>query len=111
MRKGRGYPLWIPQSNMVLPIPYRARGVCVGDVGIITAFGGFDFLFNICLPADDPINPDELPEGFVPISPPLSRADVREFREFAAGSYLASSSISKSTGDSLYVSFVAICVQ
>ena len=46
--KDRGFPLWIPQPNMMLPIPYRAKGVCIGDVGIITEFGGFAFLFNIC---------------------------------------------------------------
>jgi len=105
MWKGRGYPLWIPSSNMNLPIPYRAKGVCIGDVGIITAYGGFDFLFNICLPSNDPINPEILPDGFVPISPPLLRTDVREFREFTAGSYLASSSVSKSGGDGTELTF------
>ena len=98
--KNRGFPLWIPQPNMMLPIPYRANGVCIGDVGIITEFGGFDFLFNICRTRDDPINPEELPDNFVPIHPPLNPTDVRKFREFSSGSYLASSSIVESqTGD------------
>ncbi|KAF8802237.1 hypothetical protein BYT27DRAFT_7197332 [Phlegmacium glaucopus] len=97
MLKGRGFPLWIPQANIHLPVPYRAKGVCIGDVGIITAFGGFDFLFNICRARDDPINPDDLPDNFAPIHPPLvNMTDVRNFREFSAGSYLASSSIVKS---------------
>ncbi|KAF8802243.1 hypothetical protein BYT27DRAFT_7173426 [Phlegmacium glaucopus] len=96
MLKGRGFPLWIPQANIHLPIPYRAKGVCIGDVGIVTAFGGFDFLFNICRARDDPINPEALPDNFAPIHPPLSMIDIRKFREFSAGSYLASSSIVKS---------------
>ena len=108
--KGRGFPLWIPQPNMLLPNPYRAIGVCIGDVGIITAFGGFDFLFNICRTRDDPINPEELPDNFAPIYPPLNPTDVRKFREFSSGSYLASSSIVESqTGEQtscVYSSFL-----
>ena len=98
--KRRGFPLWIPQPNMLLPTPYRAKGVCIGDVGIVTAFGDFDFLFNICRTRDDPINSEELPDNFAPIYPPLNPTDVRKFREFSSGSYLASSSIVESqTGD------------
>ena len=89
---------------MVLPIPYRAQGVRVGDVGIFTENGGFDFLFNICVPRDDPINPGKLPENFIPISPPLDPTDIRKFAEFSPGSYLASSSVAESrTTESLYV--------
>ncbi|CAA7267261.1 unnamed protein product [Cyclocybe aegerita] len=107
MRKGRGYPLWIPQPNLRLPIPYRAKGASIGDVGIITAYGAFDFLFNICLPADHPINPEELPEGFEPLRPTLNPTDIRESLEFTAGSYLASSSVSKAQSgvDSLGYTF------
>ena len=96
MLQGRGIPLWIPQPNIRLPIPYRTEGVCIGDVGIVTASGGFDFLFNICRARDDPINPQTLPDDFVPVDPPLDPTDVREFREFSSGSYLASSSIAGS---------------
>ena len=85
---------------MVLPIPYRAQGVRVGDVGIFTENGGFDFLFNICVPRDDPINPVELPDNFIPISPPVNPIHIRKFAEFSSGSYLASSSVAESrTGD------------
>jgi hypothetical protein len=77
--KERGQPLWIPQSNMVLPIPYRSRGARVGDVGILTEDGGFDFLFNICVPRDDPINPAELPDNYAPISPSINPIDIRKF--------------------------------
>ena len=89
---------------MVLPIPYRAQGVRVGDVGIFTENGGFDFLFNICVPIDDPINPRSLPENFIPISPPVDPTDIRKFAEFSPGSYLASSSVAESqTAESSYV--------
>ena len=66
---------------MVLPIPYRAHGARVGDVGILTESGEFDFLFNICVPIDDPINPRKLPENFIPISPPVDPADIRKFAQ------------------------------
>jgi len=85
---------------MMLPLPYRREGIRVGDVGIFQS-GAFDFLFNICVPASDPINPDVLPEGFTPIYPPLNPVDMRGFPQFGKDSYLASSSISKSgTGSS-----------
>ena len=89
---------------MVLPIPYRAQGVRVGDVGIFTENGGYDFLFNVCVPRDDPINPRMLPENFIPISPPVDPIDIRKFAEFSPGSYLASSSVAESrTNESSYV--------
>ncbi|PPQ72621.1 hypothetical protein CVT24_005112 [Panaeolus cyanescens] len=93
MCKGRGFPLWVPQPNLRLPVAQRAQGVSIGDVGIITEYGAFDFLFNICAAADDPINPPDLPEGFTTLH--LSAWDVREFRDFPNGSYLASPSIGK----------------
>jgi hypothetical protein len=102
--KGRGRPLWIPQPNMVLPIPYRALGARVGDVGIFTDDGAFDFLFNICVARDNPINPEELPENFVPIYPPINPIDIRKFPQFSPDSHLASSSVTESrTEQSSYV--------
>ncbi len=82
--------MWIPEPNLCLPDTYRERGISIGDVGIITPEGGFDFLFNICLPAEDPINAGDLPQGFMPIDP-LNKRDIREFREFQRGQYLGSS--------------------
>ena len=81
---------------MVLPIPYRSQGVRLGDVGILTCDGGFDFLYNIFISRDDPINPKELPENFVPIYPSIDPTDVRKFALFHPGSYLASSSVAES---------------
>lgn len=91
--KKHGFPLWIPQPNIRLSLSYRQRGVCVGDVGIITSYGAFDYLFNICLPAAHPSNPDELPAGFLPLL--LKPADICEFPEHTSGSYLASVSVKK----------------
>jgi hypothetical protein len=93
--KKRGFPLWIPEPNRQLPMPYQRRGVDIGDVGIITPSGGFSFLFNICLPRDSPLNPDDLPEEFSPIHPPIRPADIREFLEFKPHSYLVSAAIEK----------------
>jgi hypothetical protein len=65
--KKHGYPLWLPEPFSNLPRKYRKKGVSVGDVGIITSDGGFDYLFNICLPSDHPINSGRVPPGFVPL--------------------------------------------
>ncbi|KAF9479462.1 hypothetical protein BDN70DRAFT_993428 [Pholiota conissans] len=93
--KARGFPLWIPEPSMSLPLPYRRDGVSIGDVGTITPTGGFSFLFNICLPSGHPKNPRELPEGFSPVSLPIEGFDVNKFPEFKAGNFLASASIEK----------------
>jgi hypothetical protein len=82
-----------------LPIEYRRRGIGIGDVGIITAAGGFDFMFNVCLPEDHPINRDGVPDGFSSVHPELLESDVHKQMEFNPNSYLASSSIEKSHGD------------
>ena len=94
--KGRGFPLWIPEPNNRLPLAYRRKGINIGDVGIITPSGGFSYLFNICVPRGDPLNPRALPEDFAPLSPPLDPIDIREFSEFKPGSHLASASIENS---------------
>ncbi|KAF8814568.1 hypothetical protein BYT27DRAFT_7156710 [Phlegmacium glaucopus] len=94
--KGHGFPLWIPPPNQNLPIQYRRTGVCIGDVGIITPNGGFSYLFNICLPHDDPVN-RRLPENFSPIS---EATDIDKFPVFDDDSHLASASIVKALPDS-----------
>ncbi|KIM79237.1 hypothetical protein PILCRDRAFT_36666, partial [Piloderma croceum F 1598] len=42
-----GYPLWYPDLDENLPATYREHGVRIGDVGIITEGGQFDFIFNV----------------------------------------------------------------
>ncbi|KAF8811958.1 hypothetical protein BYT27DRAFT_7059882, partial [Phlegmacium glaucopus] len=90
--KGRGFPLWIPEPNRRLHINYRRTGIRIGDVGIINDSGGFSFLFNICLPHNDPVNPRVLPEHFAPISPPVEAIDIEEFLVFKNDSHLVSAS-------------------
>ena len=72
--KGHGYPLWIPEPNENLSHEYRQRGVSIGDVGIITPDGGFDFLFNVYLLANNPIHINGVPEGFLKLD--LDQGDV-----------------------------------
>jgi len=104
LNEGRGYPLWVLQANTNLSREYRSRGISIGDVGFITPSGEFDFLFNICLPADDPVNPgvDLVPDGFEPLKPLLNwNYRVREYTEALNDkTYLASSSISAKRTDS-----------
>ncbi|KAL0059197.1 hypothetical protein AAF712_014091 [Marasmius tenuissimus] len=48
---------------------YRTSGIRVGDVGLVTADGCFDFLFNVCVPDNDPINQyNRVPQGFEPLA-------------------------------------------
>ncbi len=67
LRRGHGYPLWIPESDYNLPDVYCDKGVSVGDLGILTDDGGFDFLFNVCAEADDPVNQGHVPPQFQPL--------------------------------------------
>ena len=63
-----GYPLWMPEPHN-LPPEYEALGIRIGDVGIVNENGLFEFSFNICLPANDPINSAfPLPPSFVPFT-------------------------------------------
>ncbi|KAI3618045.1 hypothetical protein WG66_005716 [Moniliophthora roreri] len=67
MMERRGYPLYFPEPNDSLPIEYKRKGVQIGDLGPLTEDGMFDFLFNITLGPEDPVNRRGVPEGFVPL--------------------------------------------
>ncbi|KAJ7017415.1 hypothetical protein C8F04DRAFT_1156523 [Mycena alexandri] len=74
MRRRRGFPLYVPGPPENLPAEYRRHGVAIGDVGSITPEGIFDFYFNIYLPADHPINDNDVPENFYPLIPYASKS-------------------------------------
>jgi len=76
---------------------YQRKGIQIGDVGIIRPEGAFSFLFNICRPADDPINPRVLPEGFSPLYPPLDPSDITQFFELKPKSHVASAFVENGT--------------
>jgi len=98
-RQKRGHALWIPEPNKYLPFQHQRRGIQIGDVGIIKPDGSFSYIFNICAPHDDPINPPSLPVDFAPIDPPIDSIDIQRFTAFKPGSYLASPSIEISEHD------------
>ncbi|CAA7270462.1 unnamed protein product [Cyclocybe aegerita] len=103
--RARGFPLWNSGPNNNLPVEYRRTGVRLGDVGIITSWGSFSFLFNIFVPADDPVNAGRVPEGFIPLPFSIHAIDVDKRSEFGPKSYIASgtSSVNMSESDSASV--------
>ncbi|KIJ07560.1 hypothetical protein PAXINDRAFT_90205 [Paxillus involutus ATCC 200175] len=74
----RGYPLWHPEPDSNLPKACLTNGLRIGDVGIVTADGSFDLLFNICSPRDHPLHQlCGVPETFRQVHLP-----IHEFRDF-----------------------------
>uniref|UniRef100_A0A0W0F8B3 Uncharacterized protein n=1 Tax=Moniliophthora roreri TaxID=221103 RepID=A0A0W0F8B3_MONRR len=69
-----GIPLWFPEDNASPNFleEHQSTGVRVGDVGILSPEGRFDFIFNICHPEDDPVQ-WKVPDDFVQMedSPPM----------------------------------------
>ncbi|KAJ7620023.1 hypothetical protein DFH06DRAFT_72134, partial [Mycena polygramma] len=62
--------MWFPGPNLAehIPVSHRQNGISLGDVGIITPNGVFDFFFNIFAPRDHPLNGEgkNVPDGFSP---------------------------------------------
>ncbi|KAJ7603730.1 hypothetical protein FB45DRAFT_811750, partial [Roridomyces roridus] len=73
LSEGRGFPLYVPAPAGNLPAEYQRKGVSIGDVGRVTQEGVFELFFNIYLPADHPINDNDVPDDFSP----LARYDSR----------------------------------
>ncbi|TRM64883.1 hypothetical protein BD626DRAFT_236973 [Schizophyllum amplum] len=87
-----GYPLWVPEPLANLPPSYQQSGVRIGDVGVVTKEGAFSMLFNICLPADDPINSyGGVPLEFEHISPGAVQSMPTYFSR--SGAYVQSTDI------------------
>ena len=99
LTKKRGYPLWVPGPGRQLPIEYRREGITIGDVGIITPLGAFDFLFNIFQSANDPINRGLTPQNFSPLSRQEFEGEIQEHTVYGPDTYLASSSVRKISTD------------
>ncbi|KAJ4488093.1 hypothetical protein J3R30DRAFT_892546 [Lentinula aciculospora] len=84
----RGYPLWEPKPDEHLPEEYRRIGVCIGDVGILNEFGGFDYLFNACLPADHPVNAGRVPPDFKQLKGINARETTKYARRYRPGDHV-----------------------
>ncbi|KAJ7592095.1 hypothetical protein C8J56DRAFT_755846, partial [Mycena floridula] len=87
-RYRRGLALYDPSPSRDMLSVYLQSGIPIGSLGIITDDGGFDFLFNACAPADDPINADGVPPGFVHFSL-LQRNPLRETSPYGPGTILS----------------------
>ncbi|KAF8804953.1 hypothetical protein BYT27DRAFT_7105774, partial [Phlegmacium glaucopus] len=96
LHKGHGWPFYVPGPNKRLPKVYRRKGMQIGDVGIINTRGSFEFFFNICHPANHPINCQGVPKNFKQLR--IQPTDIQEHSEFNGESYISSSSIKNSSG-------------
>ncbi|KAK7058059.1 hypothetical protein R3P38DRAFT_2497696 [Favolaschia claudopus] len=65
---GHGLPLFLPSPPDDLPDQIKDIGIQIGDVGLVCYDGGFDTLFNICRPPEDPANRFGVPPAFVSIN-------------------------------------------
>lgn len=92
--KKLGYPLWYPELSSTLPDAYLEKGISIGDVGTITPDGSFDFLFNICEAGDGPVNCNDVPSGFAPLS--LREREKNRFPNMQGpGAIISSASVKK----------------
>jgi hypothetical protein len=89
--KSIGYPLWFPEPSNYPP-EYQRKGIGVGDLGYITFDGHFDFLFNICLPSNHPINYQAPPE-FQPLEFNEESDVITTPQIYMPGKFIASESI------------------
>lgn len=94
--KKRGLPLWQPQP-INMSAEYQKQGVSIGDVGLITAGGAFDFQFNIYDSLrHHPLNNVHVPEHFIPLARYNPQADITHETVDCRGSAIFSDSIQRS---------------
>ena len=89
-----GTPLYIPQPNARLSKSDRREGIRPGSVGKITKSGSFDVLHNSIyrsLPTSD--------TGTSVVQTPFDDNDIAEFKQFSAGSFLATPGIYRKSLD------------
>ena len=108
MVHGAGYPLYQPTPSRGPRVlaGYRKKGVRVGDVGIITANGAFDFLFNACEhndPSDAGVNPVILPDGFELLKPIITVSE-----EYDPGACLHSTHVREINDHDSYVLHIRV---
>ena len=97
LRQKRGFPLYEPAPQINLPAEYQRHGVSIGDVGRVRPEGIFDFFFNIFLPPEHPINANDTPEDFSPMSPYKAK-DIVHINH-GPGSYVSTPTVQKVTVD------------
>ncbi|KAJ7851500.1 hypothetical protein B0H14DRAFT_3660939, partial [Mycena olivaceomarginata] len=94
LSKGHGYPLSRPQPFDDLPLESRHIGTDIGDVGVVTSYGAFDAIFNICRSANDSVNRFGVPERFEQVM--LGPGDVAPQAQYhRPGSDVSNTLISK----------------
>jgi hypothetical protein len=68
LKKQHGLPLWKPDPDANLPEAYTKQGISIGDLGLLTVDGGFDYLCNVHADANDPVNQHlGTPDFFIPL--------------------------------------------
>jgi hypothetical protein len=68
LKKRHGLPLWKPDPDANLPEAYTKQGISIGDLGLLTDDGGFDYLCNVHADANDPVNQHlGTPDFFIPL--------------------------------------------
>src|SRR6266542_372071 len=72
---------------------FQRSGIRIGDIRIIYRCEGFSFLFNISLPADDPVNEGRVPPGFEPLDFEQVKLDLEKKIVYGRRHHLASSSL------------------
>ncbi|KIM44527.1 hypothetical protein M413DRAFT_51481, partial [Hebeloma cylindrosporum] len=91
---GHGYPLFAPVTMTPMRDDFKKqRGISIGDVGILTRYTEFAFLFNIFLPADHPYNKGKTPDSFYPLDPLKESEICTSVDYFPRGSVVASKGV------------------